>query len=243
VRSLQLSAPDVRAILDAAAQCGTAPDRSTSEGTVQALLDALCALVPSDVVFWNSFTLPVPGGPRDDGQLVSAPRGRPAIRAPMDPWLEHLEEHPIMSGRYGPVASISDVISAREFRHTWLFQEAFRPAGLGHEIGLELSHRPDEMNVVVFSREPGRDYSDRDHLVLELLRPHVDRAMRRLSSPPPALTPRQEEVLRLVGEGLTDTQVARRLHLSERTVGKHLENIYARTGTHSRLQALTQTTN
>jgi DNA-binding CsgD family transcriptional regulator len=241
MRSVQLSEPDVRAVLDAAAPHGTAAAGSPCDGTVQDLLDALCALIPSDVVFWNSFALPAPGGPPNESHLVSARRGRPVRRAPIDPWLEHLAEHPIMSGRYGPVASISDVLSARQFRNTWLFQEAFRPAGLGHEIGLELSHRPDEMNVVVFSREPGQDYSDRDHVVLELLRPHVDRAVRRLSSPTPTLTPRQEEVLRLVGEGLTDTQVAHRLHLSERTVGKHLENIYARTGAHSRLQALTRT--
>ena len=131
--SLRLSEPDLRAVLDAVSRCGSATD-----GTIQDLLDALCALVPSDVVFWNAYALPAPGGVPDRGRLVSARRGRPAQRAPIGPWLEHLAEHPIMSGHFGPVTAISDVFSAREFRNTWLFQEAFRPAGLGHEIGLEL---------------------------------------------------------------------------------------------------------
>ncbi len=94
------------------------------------------------------------------------------------------------------------------------------------------------MSVVVLSRGPGRDFSARDHVVLELLRPHVDAALRRLSSPSPALTRRQVEVMRLVREGLSDGQIARRLAVSEATVGKHLEHVYARAGARSRVQAV-----
>lgn len=235
MRSLHLPARDVRAIVDAAARCGaTGP----SEG-IPDLLDALVALVPSDVAFWNSFILrPGPGPTLQERALVSARCRREVVRVSLDPWLDHLTEHPIMSGRFGPVTAISDVLGAREFRSTWLYAEAFRPNGLEHEIGLELPHGPGEMRVVVLSRGPGPDFSERDHLVLQLLRPHVDDAIRRLDPTLSPLTPRQAEVMRLVRDGLTDTQVAHRLRLSERTVGKHLEHIYARTGAHSRLQAV-----
>jgi len=42
------------------------------------------------------------------------------------------------------------------------------------------------------------------------------------------LTPREVEVLRLVANGLTDAQIAERLVISPRTVGKHLQSIYSK---------------
>jgi DNA-binding CsgD family transcriptional regulator len=42
------------------------------------------------------------------------------------------------------------------------------------------------------------------------------------------LTPREVEVLRLVALGLSDAQVAERLVISPRTVGKHLQAIYSK---------------
>jgi len=229
---LRLAEHDLRVVLDAADRCTAA---TSADDGVMNVLDALAGLVHADVVFWNWYT---GRSGLDERAMVSAAACRPARRAPLGPWLDHLDEHPIMSGRYGPVTAVSDVLGTLELRRTWLYQEAFRPAGLHHEIGMELPHATDEMNVVVFSRGPGRDFSDRDHIVLELMRPHVARALRRLRTPAPQLTPRQEEVLRLVGDGLSDTQVAHRLGLSDRTVGKHLEHIYARTGARSRLQAV-----
>ena len=51
------------------------------------------------------------------------------------------------------------------------------------------------------------------------------------------LTPRQAEVLRLVAEGKTDRQIAAELVLSEKTVGRHLQNIFARLGVSTRTAA------
>jgi len=68
------------------------------------------------------------------------------------------------------------------------------------------------------------------------------------SAPPPsappkgkaALTAREVEVLGLVAEGLTDPQVAERLYLSPRTVGRHLRSIYNKLGVSSRAAAVKQ---
>lgn len=49
------------------------------------------------------------------------------------------------------------------------------------------------------------------------------------------LTDRQREILALLSEGLTMQAIARRLCLSPRTVGKHLERMYRRLGTCDRL--------
>lgn len=46
----------------------------------------------------------------------------------------------------------------------------------------------------------------------------------------PLLTPREQEVLRLVGQGLTDRQIAEQLFVSPRTVQNHLAHIRQKTG-------------
>ena len=53
-----------------------------------------------------------------------------------------------------------------------------------------------------------------------------------------ALSARELEVLRLVGAGLTDSQVAQRLYLSPRTVSQHLRSIYRKFGVPSRAAAV-----
>ncbi|HEX2109715.1 MAG TPA: helix-turn-helix transcriptional regulator, partial [Rubrobacteraceae bacterium] len=52
------------------------------------------------------------------------------------------------------------------------------------------------------------------------------------------LSARELEVLKLVAEGLTDSQVAQRLYLSPRTVGHHLRRAYRKLGVSSRTAAL-----
>jgi DNA-binding NarL/FixJ family response regulator len=51
------------------------------------------------------------------------------------------------------------------------------------------------------------------------------------------LTARQAEVLHLVAQGKSDRQIAAELVLSEKTVGRHLENIFAKLGVSSRVAA------
>jgi DNA-binding NarL/FixJ family response regulator len=46
------------------------------------------------------------------------------------------------------------------------------------------------------------------------------------------------EVLRLVGQGLTDAQVAERLILSPRTINAHLASVYSKLGVNSRTAAI-----
>jgi DNA-binding CsgD family transcriptional regulator len=54
---------------------------------------------------------------------------------------------------------------------------------------------------------------------------------------PAGLSAREVEVLRLVGEGLTDQAVADRLSISRRTVGQHLRSVYNKLGVPSRAAA------
>jgi DNA-binding NarL/FixJ family response regulator len=52
------------------------------------------------------------------------------------------------------------------------------------------------------------------------------------------LTPRELHVLELLAIGLTATAIGHACRISPRTVGKHLENIYAKLGCHDRLMAV-----
>ncbi|MGW3460436.1 response regulator transcription factor [Streptomyces olivaceoviridis] len=55
---------------------------------------------------------------------------------------------------------------------------------------------------------------------------------------PDGLTTRETEVLVLIGEGLTNQEIARQLHVSTATVKTHINNLFAKTGLKDRAQAV-----
>jgi two-component system nitrate/nitrite response regulator NarL len=52
------------------------------------------------------------------------------------------------------------------------------------------------------------------------------------------LTPREREVLQALADGLSDKEIAERLHVGIGTVRNHIVSIFGKLGTHSRLQTL-----
>ncbi|MET4921959.1 response regulator transcription factor [Streptomyces sp. PSRA5] len=55
---------------------------------------------------------------------------------------------------------------------------------------------------------------------------------------PDGLTARETEVLSLVAEGLSNHEIARRLHIGAATVKTHINNIFAKSGVRDRAQAV-----
>lgn len=63
---------------------------------------------------------------------------------------------------------------------------------------------------------------------------------RRVDAPPPALTPRETDVVGLVADGLSNDEVGEALGITSRAVEAHLGRIFERTGIQSRTELATR---
>jgi DNA-binding NarL/FixJ family response regulator len=54
------------------------------------------------------------------------------------------------------------------------------------------------------------------------------------------LTAREHDVLALLAEGLSQADIARRLFITPKTVGKHIEHIFVKLGVHTRAHAVSR---
>jgi DNA-binding CsgD family transcriptional regulator len=161
-------------------------------------------------------------------------------------------QHCSYAARTGDLRSVvttADFYSARQWHATGMYTDRDRLLGLEHFLmvclpkALPPSAGPGRYVRLTFCRGPGPDFSERDRAVLTLLGPHLDQAYldaERRRHPVPRLTPRQRDLLHLVAAGHTNSQIARRLGISETTVRTHLENIYARLHVSSRTAAVTR---
>ena len=70
----------------------------------------------------------------------------------------------------------------------------------------------------------------------QVITPTVEFLTEGIRAPDAPLTERELEVASLVADGLTNPEIATRLHLSPRTVGAHLEHIREKLGVRSRAQ-------
>jgi DNA-binding CsgD family transcriptional regulator len=159
--------------------------------------------------------------------------------------------HPERTGDLRSVVTPADFYSTRQWHSTAMYSDFYRPDGIEHELQLCLPDpvagpgaRPGWQTVrLCLSRGPGPDFTDRDRALLVLLRPHLHQAYLEAEQrrhPASWLTRRQNELLRLLAAGHTNTQIARQLGISEGTVRTHLENIYDKLGVSSRTAAVTR---
>jgi DNA-binding CsgD family transcriptional regulator len=140
---------------------------------------------------------------------------------------------------------VSDVLTRREQQRRNLWALIERPGRREDAVWLWLP-APDEglLRRISFACEKRGDISDRSVQILQLLVPHLLQMHRRAAARrsasqwPGELTPREREVMRLVGRGQTNREIARTLWISPNTVRSHLENVFEKLGVTNRVAAV-----
>jgi DNA-binding NarL/FixJ family response regulator len=143
---------------------------------------------------------------------------------------------------------------AKRERPALVVVEALLRGVSGYEVCHELKHEFGEALPIVFISGNRTESGDRvagllvgadDYLVKPFDPEELLARVRRLLPAPLAdgrrphqLTQRELEVLSLLVEGLNQSEIAEKLVLSPRTVGKHIEHILGKLGVHSRAQAV-----
>jgi DNA-binding CsgD family transcriptional regulator len=306
------------------------------------LLDRLRTLITSDAVSWHEWSFA--GGhehvcvfsAREPADTTTVWRIYPRYRH-QDPLPGGCEgAGPPSPTAVGRALKFSDFLSMREFHRLDLYADVCRPLGIDYVMKLFLPNREGIAHGFVFDRS-GRDFTERDRLMLNLLRPHfvalctaahnrrvlaaleanehsprcvvvvrgegliefagadarhllrryfasggegllpdelqswLRNDLRRLRAtnafPAPSrplsfkgrggrlviervgatlliheevthLTPRERQILDLVAEGDSNTEIAQRLYISPGTVRIHLQSVYRKLGVRSRTAAL-----
>jgi DNA-binding CsgD family transcriptional regulator len=209
-------------------------------------MDILQELIPGQ---WTAFFgIDVVNHCNYFGQGVGA--GEYETRGPDEPeddeafWYHYPDSicsYPERTGDFRSVTKTTDFLSLREHRRTPMYVDVMGPDA-DHEMMVCLPDGPGrQLRLIVWRGRADPDFTERDRAVLTLLRPHlhaVHLQVLRYQRGVPELTNRQWELLHLVEAGLSNTQIARRLHLAESTVRKHLENAFRRLDVSSRTAAV-----
>lgn len=113
------------------------------------------------------------------------------------------------------------------------------PNGIGSASAIHLTFSDGEALVGMFDRE--RYWDQSDVVAMKLLASHLRASSPSVAigaadaaSPLDALSPRQLEVAELIGDGLTNAQIAEALVLTEMTVKKYVSRIFEATSLHNR---------
>jgi DNA-binding CsgD family transcriptional regulator len=220
-----------------------------AEGLAQSLLSDLLELIGCDLVVFSG----TDSSQQVDwfGQTVPTEADDPEfdVESFWNHYWSSPCSYPEHTGDLRSLVRISDFYSARQWHSTGMYQDCCRPYGIEHELMLCLPAGPGpavgprRTLRLVFIRGPGPDFSGRHRDLLTVLRPHLHEAYlnaKRSRHPASKLTARHWELLHLVAAGHTNTQIARRLGISEGTVRTHLENIYRLLQVSSRTAAVTR---
>jgi len=245
--SVAASDRDLRALADIVSQ--DRPDLPAGDGLPPSLLADLMDQIRCDVISFEGFD-----SRRQETWLFQSIPGRgDAVVEDLDPvhWEHYWDcqpcSYPDRTGDLRSIIKIGDFYSARQW--------PFRRHLLRHLPAAGARARSDAHPA------PGvrpRRWAGPDHAAVlfprartGFIRPRPGGAHAAAPPPAPGLSrcraappprspahPRQTDLLRLVAAGHTNTQIARRLGISEATVRTHLENIYGRLQVSSRTAAV-----
>lgn len=210
---------------------------------------ALCATFGLTACTYNE---PTPGGWGPCRVWPAADR-LDGLRHALSGWrAEHPPaDHPLLrfhlrTGHPGPIQTVDvpERVTPARLREGWA--EFGRTVGTAHQMSLPLQLGRRHRAFVMGRTERFDAHEVRLAGLLWRLITGVDRHVRALARSGPhrdaaadlRLTPREQAVLGLLVGGLTAGAIGHRLAISERTVHKHLEHVYAKLGVADRLSAV-----
>lgn len=154
----------------------------------------------------------------------------------------------VFTGQTGPqsLGRVPEALASSSLKRAW--EEVARPWGLNHQLSIPLQMGGLDFHAYLVFR-PDRDFTEQELALARLLQPilsglalHFGIAQSNsgaiLDGSAHDLTSREMTILTLLSQGLTAEGLARRLSISPRTVGKHLEHIYRKLDVCDRLMAV-----
>jgi DNA-binding CsgD family transcriptional regulator len=149
-----------------------AEELAADEPFTPQVLEELGTLVPADSVTYceqdrvRKRLRLTAGRPVDEG-----------VDPPVSYW-DIADEHPVCkrhnSGE-SRALKLSDFVTLSELRRSRVNAMWFQPGGIDHELNVAIPSPPWHTKTFLFDRGPGRDFTERDRLVLDLLQPHLGR--------------------------------------------------------------------
>jgi DNA-binding CsgD family transcriptional regulator len=99
-----------------------------------------------------------------------------------DAWVwDVLQEHPVcrrhVEGDFRTL-KVSDFLTKSALHRSRLYHDWFRLLGFEYELDVAIPSPYWHTRTFVFDRGPGRDFTERDRLVLDVLKPHLERMWR-----------------------------------------------------------------
>jgi DNA-binding CsgD family transcriptional regulator len=152
---------------------------------------------------------------------------------------------PLMQ-RYRVAVRASDVLPQEALKRTEFFNDFLNRDGLYWGVNLYAWHQGQNLGDMRIWRDSRRSNFTHDDLrLLDLLQPAFVTALARAQRPRDShdmalnllsqrLTPREQEIARLVMQGLPDKEIARQLGISTTTVRTHLESAFRKVGVGNR---------
>ena len=225
---------------------------------LHAAATSLDALLPGDDTFWletdfgrrTATAWHGPAGAADPvlGRLLAEAHDHPAVRS-------YLDDPGDLSPR-----RLSDVIAELAWRRSHTHDLLAGPMGR-HQLSLIVRLTPPDQGHGWTIGRSGTDFTDAELELAGTLLPlliTLDRLYARLSATSTStptltstpslatlqarerseLTPREVDILTLIGDGMTAVAIGHLRRLSSATVRKHLEHVYAKLGYHDRLLAV-----
>lgn len=148
--------------------------------------------------------------------------------------------YPTRSGDDRSVTLLSDFYSTREWLQSPMYKDVLSAYGVKSELMCPLPNVGGRSKRLIFFRSGTRNFTEEDRFAMALMRPHLVEMVgrRAVGEAENVLTERQQELMRLVADGLSNAEIATTLHLSPHTVRTHLTNIFERLGVSTRAAAV-----